>query len=436
MSQTLMRSTSPGTSDTSLSPLAQEIKNRLQDVIQPPPADFTSAADEIAHPFAHFPADLHQVNHVIVEIAQETLLPLWMKSQREQETGKRANYLSFEFLPGTQTLVVLDVAGIQNPIRSALRELGYDDQKVIEAEPEPGLGNGGLGRLASCLMTSTATCDVPAMGYGINYAEGFQLQTFDAFGRPVAEPDHWERDRKSQHLFRESAPYTVNLFGHYEEKNGEHLWTNTTPVWANREDFMIPGRTIDEGDVPMINTKRLWSVRDHGDAFDDRRNWLIEGISKRLYPADDTQDEKLRRLVQQYFFVSLSLKDIVARHMKHNESLHNLAETTAIQLNDTHPVIAIPELMRMMVDGPDEDMQRLGITWPKMKWGEAKQVMQEVCFYTNHTKAPEALETWPVEQVAEVLPRHMGIIKQLHEDEMHLVDSSNRKDNELLRDDV
>jgi len=325
---------------------------------------------------------------------------------------RRVYYLSLEYLMGRLLRDALHNTGLYDKAREAIEELGLDFERIVDEEVDMGLGNGGLGRLAACFLDSLATLDYPAVGYGIHYEYGLFKQTF-VNGRQFELPDNWLRFGNPWQIVRPEYRVEVPLFGHVESRfNTKGDWR---PVWVpDRKLLGIPW------DIPIVgygantvNFLRLWESRAQHE-FDFQtfnqggyvesvhERALGETVSKVLYPNDKTESGKELRLVQQFFFVSCSLQDIIRRFHKHNETWDAFPDKAAIQLNDTHPSIAVAELMRILVDDND------------LLWDESWEICKKVFGYTNHTLLPEALEKWPVPLFERVLPRHLQIIYEIN----------------------
>jgi len=302
--------------------------------------------------------------------------------------------------------------------RAALAKLGIDLDELTAYETEPGLGNGGLGRLAACFIDSLATKSIPAIGYGIRYEYGIFRQTF-VDGRQVEQPDRWLAKGTPWELAQPESSVTVSFGGHTEQYTDAQgatrtRWVPGEQVLAVPYNYMIPGF-----ETRNVNTLRLWSAM-ATDAFDlqvfnsgdyeaaVRRQTVAENISKVLYPEDSTPQGKELRLKQQYFFVAASLRDYLDTVLR-DDDLATLPERVVFQLNDTHPVIGVPELMRILVDE-----RGLG-------WDEAWDITRRTFNYTCHTLLPEALEVWSVELLGRLLPRHLEIIYRINEEFLGLV---------------
>jgi starch phosphorylase len=332
---------------------------------------------------------------------------------RYAESGpKFVYYLSAEYLPGKQITQNLLYTEIGELARQALTELGVDIDVLVAREPEPALGNGGLGRLAACYLDSLATLDIPSVAYGINYEFGIFRQSFRD-GWQVESPDEWLYYGNPWEFPAPDNRVKVQFGGHtepYTDENGHYRvrWAAGETVLGEPSHMLAPG--YQTGTVNML---RLWRARasqefdfqlfDVGDyARAAEQKISSENITKVLYPNDNTPQGRELRLKQEYFFVSCSLQDILRRYLTFNESLETFAEKTVIQLNDTHPVLAIPELMRLLVDEYE------------MGWETAWAITGRTFAYTCHTLMPEALEKWPVSLFERLLPRHLEIIYEIN----------------------
>src|SRR5690606_24166194 len=307
---------------------------------------------------------------------------------------------SMEFLVGR---LVEDVAinlRLEEQARAAIGSLGLDYEAIVASEPDAALGNGGLGRLAACFLDSLSTLRIPAMGYGIRYENGMFRQSFDD-GRQVEAPEDWLHQRHAWEFERPESAYRIG-FGGFVSANG--VWQPESRVTAVAHDMPVVGW---EG--RWANTLRLWSAQPTHTIDLERFNRgeylaatepeaLARTISRVLYPDDTTAGGRELRLRQEYFFTAASIRDILRRFLSEYDDLRRLPEKVAIQLNDTHPAIAGPELVRLLAD----------------KYGfaltDAIETAQGCLAYTNHTLLPEALETWPEEMIARTLPRHYQII--------------------------
>jgi starch phosphorylase len=330
----------------------------------------------------------------------------------KQREPKVVCYLSAEFLLGPRLGNGLINLGIYNEVRQAAEELGLDLKELLEQEAEPGLGNGGLGRLAACYMDSLSSLEIPAIGYGIRYEFGiFSQEIRDGWQIEVA--DKWLHLGDPWQLPRPEACVNVNFGGHteaYTDSQGRYRvrWIPAQVVKGVPHDMAILGYKVN-----TANTLRLWkaearesfdfqefNVGDYYGAVHDKV--VTENITKVLYPNDEPAQGKQLRLEQQYFFVSCSLQDMIRIHLLTGGSLSKFHEAFAVQLNDTHPSIGVAELMRLLVD------KHL------MGWEEAWEITQKTFAYTNHTLLPEALEKWPVQLFGSLLPRHLEIIYEIN----------------------
>ena len=334
-----------------------------------------------------------------------------MEARSEQEARVVA-YLSAEFLPGPHLAYNLLNLGIVEPTREALSEFGLDLDQVVEQEEEPGLGNGGLGRLAACYLDSLASLEVPAVGYGIRYEFGIFEQAIKD-GWQVEVTDKWLRFGNPWEIVRPEIYYEVKFGGHTEAWRDEHgrhqvRWLPDTEVKGEAYDTPILGYR-----VGTCNTLRLWKAEavesfdfaafNHGDYYRAVADKIeSENITKVLYPNDELIQGRTLRLQQQYFFASCSLQDMIRIHLALDRPLRTFHEKWAVQLNDTHPAIAVAELMHLLVDDHGMD------------WNTAWNVTRNTFAYTNHTLLPEALEKWPVNLIGRLLPRHLEIIYEIN----------------------
>ncbi|OZG61479.1 glycogen phosphorylase [Bifidobacterium lemurum] len=341
------------------------------------------------------------------------LMDSWMQTQADMVNGttKAVGYLSAEFLMGKQLRNALLNAGLTEQFDTAVESLGFNYQDVIDAEHEPGLGNGGLGRLAACFIDSLASLGVPAFGYGIQYKYGIFEQAFDKDGKQIEKPDYWLTNEEPWGHIDYNRSQKVSFGGEVVEEGGKKVWKPAWSVRAVPVDYMVPGYASGR-----VNTLRLWSAKSY-DEFDlltfNRSEYLdavrpqvaAENISKILYPEDSTPQGKALRLEQQYFFVAASIHDAIRVFYpgQENPDLTTFPSKICFQLNDTHPVIGIPELMRVLID-------EYGYDWDTA-WGITTKTFN----YTCHTLLPEALEVWPASLIGELLPRHLEIIKQINE---------------------
>ncbi|MDP8162625.1 glycogen/starch/alpha-glucan phosphorylase [Pasteurella skyensis] len=346
--------------------------------------------------------------------------------QARSEETRRVYYLSMEFLMGRTLSNTLIAEGMYELTRDALAKLNVDLEDVLAKEVDPGLGNGGLGRLAACFMDSIATLAIPAMGYGIRYEYGMFQQAIEN-GYQVEKPDAWLEKGAPWEFIRPSKRFIIHLGGHVYCEGSKCIWKHEEELTALAYDQMIPGYQNDSA-----ATLRLWSAN-AGDTFDlndfnkgdyvgavEKRS-SIENVSRVLYPNDSTWEGKRLRLRQEYFLVSASLQDIVKRHKRTHGTVENLAEKVAIHLNDTHPTLAIPELMRILIDQEGYE------------WNKAWEMCCKIFSYTCHTLMSEALETWPVDMMAKVLPRHLHIIFEINEYFLKYVKANITEDHDFIR---
>lgn len=345
---------------------------------------------------------------------RDRILDRFMKTQavHHKKKVRRAYYLSLEYLMGRLLVNNLHNAGLFDQTREALTELGQDFTAVADEEADMGLGNGGLGRLAACFLDSLATLDLPAIGYGIHYEFGLFRQEFKD-GYQIEHPDVWMEKGCPWEVMRPNFAQKVQLYGRVEHQmDSKGVFK---PKWV---DFkVIEGVPYDISIVgyggETVNFLRLWDSKSthefNLDIFNEggyveavREKAMGETISKVLYPNDSTENGKELRLVQQYFFVTCSLKDIIRRFLANHSDWSDFADFNVLQLNDTHPAIAVPELMRLFIDEYALD------------WDTAWEITSSVCNYTNHTLLPEALEKWSVPLFEKVLPRHLEIIYEIN----------------------
>jgi len=355
---------------------------------------------------------------------RDILMERFIKTMARQNkcNCRRLYYLSLEYLMGRLSLITMDNLGIEESVRKAYEMLGLDYSKVIDSEVDMGLGNGGLGRLAACFLDSLATLNLPAIGYGIRYEFGLFRQNFEE-GKQVEYPDNWLKFGCPWEVVRPEYTVKISLGGTVEHT------TNDKGDWAsewkpNKEFLGVPW------DIPIVgygaetvNFLRLWESKASNEfdleAFNEggysaavQEKAMSETVSKVLYPNDKTEKGKYLRLVQQYFFVSCSLQDIIRRFKRDNhENWDAFADKVVIQLNDTHPAIAVPELMRLLIDEQGLD------------WDYAWSILTKVMAYTNHTLLPEALEKWSVSMFERALPRHLEIIFEINRRWMEKLES-------------
>jgi starch phosphorylase len=346
---------------------------------------------------------------------RDRVIHRWLAAERESQAKgrKRIYYLSLEFLIGRLLNDIVGNLRLGELVRRALGDLGVDYDRVRLVEPDAALGNGGLGRLASCFMESMASLGLPTCGYGIRYDHGLFRQIIKD-GWQQEYPEEWLSFRNPWEFERPEVVYDVHYGGRVEtvmsRRGGlSHVWHPAESVRAVAYDTPIAGWR-----GAYVNTLRLWSARapdplrldvfnlgDHVGALNEQAR--AEALCKVLYPSDATAAGRELRLRQEYFFVSASLQDLVERHRRSYSAIYTLPDHAAIQLNDTHPSIAVAELMRILVD------------LHRVPWDQAWEITVATCAYTNHTLLPEALETWPVPLFERVLPRHLQIIYRINE---------------------
>jgi starch phosphorylase len=378
-------------------------------------------------PVSALPQDwLHAVSYAV----RDHLVERWMKTTRAQyaQDVKRVYYLSMEFLIGRTFSNAILALELMPTIRQALSELdvNVDTDKLFDLEPDAALGNGGLGRLAACFLDSMATLGVPGFGYGIRYDYGmFRQMIVD--GRQVEAPDYWLTKGNPWEFPRPEVQFRVRFGGQLEQHGETVRWVGTDDVLAMAYDTIIPGYGTE-----ATNTLRLWSAKATEEmnlrAFNQGNYFgAVEGknhsenVSRVLYPDDSTPSGRELRLRQEYFFVSASLQDLVRRYLRTHTGFEALPDKVSVHMNDTHPVLAIPELMRLLVDEH------------RVPWLKAWQLCQKVFSYTNHTLMHEALETWPVEMFARVLPRHLRIIFDINAHFLGDVSAQHGHQPELMR---
>ncbi|MEW2011544.1 MULTISPECIES: glycogen/starch/alpha-glucan phosphorylase [Microbacterium] len=363
---------------------------------------------------------------------RDYLMARWLEDVRRQRStqAKGVAYLSAEYLLGRQLDNNLLATGLTDIAAEALVACGLDLEDVRALEVEPGLGNGGLGRLAACFIDSLATLGVPSIGYGIRYEYGIFRQTF-VDGQQVEQADSWLALGSPWEFPHPEAAQTISFGGHTEQYDDEGVtrtrWVPSWNVLAVPYNYMVPG--YHNG---RVNTLRLWSAQatqgfdlrvfnagDYQEAV--RAQTYAENISKVLYPEDSTPQGKELRLQQQYFFVAASISDFVNLILPSDFDLAKLPDRVIFQLNDTHPVIGVPELMRVLVDEK------------KLEWDAAWQITRQCFAYTCHTLLPEALEVWPADLLGRLLPRHLEIIYRINDEFLDEVRERFGDDGERIR---
>jgi len=335
----------------------------------------------------------------------------WAKTRRaRQETNpKRIHYLSMEYLLGRSLRNNMMNLAAEPIVRRAMEQEGWNLEQLIEEEPDAGLGNGGLGRLAACFIDSLATLQYPAIGYGLRYEYGIFRQTLRD-GWQVEQPDNWLRNTDPWEVVRPGRVYVVPLHAKFELK-GSGL--AITPNRLSNLLGIAYDRPVVGYGANCINTLRLWAAAapesfdfaefSHGDfAGAVMQNVAAESLTRVLYPDDSTESGRALRFLQQYFMVSCSLQDIIARFRKRDVNWSALPDRVAIQMNDTHPALAVAELMRILLDEA------------KLPWDQAWDITLRTLAYTNHTLLPEALERWPIELFEVLIPRHLEIVYEIN----------------------
>ena len=343
--------------------------------------------------------------HAAAYAVRDRLVERWMRTTHAQydQDAKRVYYMSMEFLMGRAFDNAMLALELRDNLKLALGELGCDIDVLASLEPDAALGNGGLGRLAACFLDSMATLGIPGYGYGIRYDYGMFRQTI-VDGQQVEVPDYWLTHGNPWEFARPEVTYRVQFGGHVVKEGRQHRWVGTHNVLAMAYDTIVPGYGTE-----ATNTLRLWSAKATEEidlkAFNSGNYFAAvetknhsENVSRVLYPDDSTQSGRELRLHQEYFFCSASVQDLLRRYLKTHDNFDQLPAKVSIHLNDTHPVLAIPELMRLLLDEHH------------LPWAKAWELCRGVFSYTNHTLMHEALETWPVEMLGRILPRHLQII--------------------------
>jgi starch phosphorylase len=370
----------------------------------------------LQHTQGKHPVAATRLDHLmaVAHTARDRMFDRWTRTwhRRERQSPKLVYYLSLEYLLGRLLEDGLINLGVHEQMREALAALGIDLDQVIAQEPDPGLGNGGLGRLAACFMDSLATLGIAGMGYGIRYDYGIFRQEIVG-GTQTEAPDVWLQHGFPWEIARPERVYKVRFGGRVIQYTGSsgrltHEWVDTQDVLAMAYDVPVPGYGNN-----VVNTLRLWSAKathDFDISYFNRGDYIkaveqkfsTENISRVLYPNDQQPAGKELRLKQEYFLVSATLQDVLSRHLRYHPDLYNLHDQAIFQMNDTHPALAVAELMRVLVDEHG------------MPWDHAWSLTRRCCAYTNHTILPEALERWPVWLMERVLPRHLQIIYEIN----------------------
>jgi len=363
---------------------------------------------------------------------RDRLVDVWLGERREtkQQKRKRVYYLSIEFLIGRLLFDTLNNMRLTEPTRSALKSLGVDLNSLREVEPDAALGNGGLGRLAACFMDSLSALGIPAYGYGIRYENGlFEQRILDGWQREF--PEQWLARGNPWEFAHPDKRYTIGFGGAVEYVGGDDataraIWQPEETVEAVPHDTLIAGWR-----GRHVNSLRLWTARapsplqlsalDHGDVMGAAATRVrADAISRVLYPNDATPEGQELRLRQEYFFTAASLQDLIRRHLDEFGTLTTLPDHAAVQLNDTHPAIAVAELMRILIDEHG------------FGWARAWKITRATLSYTNHTLLPEALESWPVGLIGRLLPRHLQIIYLINWFHLKAVERAGATDADFL----
>lgn len=382
--------------------------------------DTKSLTEDFRHYFTHtlgrdrYCKSTHYHYKALAQTLRDRLMERWKNTRYayDESNCKRTFYLSMEFLMGRALRNAMLNLDVEEEIKEGLEAFGLSLEEIAEREPDAGLGNGGLGRLAACFLDSCATLQLPVTGYGLRYEYGMFRQVIDN-GYQVEEPDHWLRDGNPWELERPEYTQRIHFGGrveHFTDPEGRRhaRWVDTCDVLAVPYDTPIPGYRNG-----TVNTLRLWKAAatdefnldefnagDYADAVESKNQ--AEHISMVLYPNDASVCGKELRLKQQYFLASASLKDVIRGWKRVHKDFGHFAEKNGFQLNDTHPTIAVAELMRLLID-----IERL-------EWDEAWEVVSHTMAYTNHTLLPEALERWPVALFERLLPRPLEIIYEIN----------------------
>ncbi|MFA7265665.1 MAG: glycogen/starch/alpha-glucan family phosphorylase, partial [Candidatus Nanopelagicales bacterium] len=369
----------------------------------------------------------------LARLVRRHLMEDWLVrlSRNIDEAPKAVAYLSAEYLLGPQLINALVAEDLEAPVREGLASLGLSLDDLAAAEPEPGLGNGGLGRLAACYVDSLATMRIPAIGYGIRYEYGIFRQTF-VDNRQVEVPDKWLAMGNPWEFAHPEMSQTIGFGGTVEDATDDsgkliREWIPQRHVSAVPYNYLVPGY----GDG-AVNTLRLWSAQSPDefnlDIFNAgdyeqavREQVRAEVLSKVLYPEDSTEQGKELRLSQQYFFSAASINDFIEYGTPVDFDIRRLPERVIFQLNDTHPVISVPELLRVLIDVHG------------LEWDEAWDITKQCFAYTCHTLMPEALEVWSVDLIERLLPRHMELIYQINDRFLAEVAAANPGDDDLVK---
>ena len=372
-------------------------------------------------------ASTTQLMQALAQSARAELARRWVQTQERERAARarRVVYLSMEFLIGRTLSNAQSALSLTDIAQGALRARASSLEDVADHEPDAALGNGGLGRLAACFLDAMATNNLPSFGYGIRYEYGMFAQEISE-GRQMEYPDPWLQDGTPWEFPRSEPAYPVRFGGWVEHVDGQAMWRHAGAVVAKAYDMVVPGHG-----TQSVGTLRLWkavapahidlgafNTGDYARAANTKNEY--ENISWVLYPNDSTPAGRELRLKQEYFFVSASIQDLIARHLDENPTLENLSDKVAIHLNDTHPAIGVAELMRVLCDERGMD------------WDPAWAICQHTFSYTNHTLMPEALETWSVGLMQHVLPRHLEIIFRINKEFLDFAAQRRPGDNGFL----
>ena len=389
--------------------------SNVQFPVSPPQNDPASLRRSVAHALLYsggrYPdvATEQDWYHAVASAVRDRLVERWMETTQRWRAAdaKRVYYLSMEFLIGRTLSNALHALDLYDELAAAVTGLGVDLEEIRQHEPDAALGNGGLGRLAACFLDSMATLGLPSFGYGIRYDYGMFAQHI-LNGYQVEQPDDWLKFGNPWEFPRPDTTYEI-LFGGWvrRDEDGAH-WVDTESVLAMAYDVIVPGHG-----TRAVSTLRLWHAKaaesldlalfNQGDYMRAvRAKNLSENVTRVLYPDDSSYQGRELRLRQEFFFTSASMQDILTRYMREHADFEQLPDKVAVHLNDTHPAIAVPELMRLLLD-----VHRL-------EWADAWGMCTRIFSYTNHTLMPEALETWPLEMMRSVLPRHLDIIFEIN----------------------
>ncbi len=347
-------------------------------------------------------ASERQAYQVLADLLSEALNVQWRKNleKTQEKPQKEVHYFSMEFLTGRLITTNLANMGLRELVREAFHDFGLDLERIERQEVDPGLGNGGLGRLAACFLDSLASLSYKGHGNGIRYRYGFFEQAIEN-GYQVEKPDDWLKDRFAYEIRRDEEALDIPLGGEVFHENGKARYEPEEKIRATPYDIPIPGEKNG-----IVNTLRLWNAEPSDTLPKDKDpiayNEEIRNISAFLYPDDTTEEGKILRIKQQYFFTAAGVRSILKKHFERHRTLENLPDYHVFQINDTHPALIIPELMRTLVDDYE------------LSWEKAWNITNGVSAYTNHTILAEALERWPVSFFQPTLPRIHQIIEEIN----------------------